>query len=186
MIGNTTAPRNNSLEIMTQQERFTFFWGGPFSQWYGRHPFTVKGIIYNDAETYMMWYKDQVFGSGKLAEEILNASHPRDVKALGRKVPNFNEEIWNAVAKHGVFVGNLAKFTQYPHLTEYILNTRETTLVEASPEDKIWGIGLRAEDPRAQQRETWKGTKWLGEVLTDVREAIWTSQDIGFRMMGEY
>ena len=160
-------------------EQFHFFWGGPFSQWYGAHPFVVKGIKYNDAETYMMWYKDQIFGGGWLEERILTAKHPSEVKALGRKVENFDVNIWNAVAKHGVFVGNFAKFTQHASLTEYILNTAGKTLVEASPEDKIWGIGLDSSDPRAQHRDSWRGTNWLGETLTDVREAIITARLVG-------
>jgi len=161
-----------------EKEQFHFFWGGPFSQWYGSHPFVVKGIEYNDAETYMMWFKDQVFSGGKLADQILNAKHPSEVKVLGRQVENFNVNIWSAVAKHGVFVGNFAKFTQHSDLTEFILSTQGKTLVEASPEDKIWGIGLRADDPRAQQRDTWRGTNWLGETLTDVRDAIVASRSI--------
>jgi ribA/ribD-fused uncharacterized protein len=153
-------------------EKFNFFWGGPFSQWYMGSPFVVNNITYPTAEHYMMWYKDQVFSGGELAEEILACDHPREAKMLGRMVKNFNLKIWEGVAKPGVFVGNMAKFTQDPELLKYLLDTKGTTIVEASPEDVVWGIGLAASDPRAAQRETWRGNNWLGEVIQDVRDTI--------------
>jgi ribA/ribD-fused uncharacterized protein len=155
-----------------QSEKFTFFSKGPFSQWHQGAPFVINGITYNDAETYMMWYKGQLFSGGKLTNEILNASHPSVAKDLGRKVEGFSLPIWKAAARPGVFVGNMAKFTQHKYLLDRLVATEGTTLVEASPEDTIWGIGLAAADPRAQNRDTWLGMNWLGEVLTDVRDTI--------------
>ena len=107
-------------------EKFHYFWGGPFSQWERQHPFTVKGITYLTAEHYMMWFKDQVFG-GELSAEILACRHPRDAKMLGRMIKNFDANVWNACAKQGVFVGNMAKFTQHPEFLEYMLDTEGYT-----------------------------------------------------------
>lgn len=152
-------------------EKFTFFWDGPFSQWYPAR-FQLHGITFKNAEMYMMWYKDQVFSGGKLAAEILAAEHPRDAKALGKKVEGFEWGLWKVVAKQGVFVGNVAKFSQNPRLMNQLLATAGTTLVEASPEDVVWGIGFRESDPEALDRNSWRGTNWLGEVLTDVRESF--------------
>jgi len=157
-------------------EQFTFFWHGPFSQW-AKSPFTLHDLYFKTAEHYMMWFKDQVFSGGKLAQRILDARHPSEAKALGREVENFDKKIWDAIAKIGVFRGNMAKFSQNPHMLSDLLLTEGTTLVEASPEDTIWGIGLAADDPRAQQRDTWLGTNWLGEVLTDVRTTILEIQE---------
>jgi ribA/ribD-fused uncharacterized protein len=161
------------MKEFPQEEVFTFFWRNksPFSQWYQGAPFVLHGITFRDAETYMMWYKDQVFG-GTLEKEILATTKPSDVKALGRLVPGFQKSIWDAVARIGVFRGNIAKFSQNSDILPALLNTKGTTLVEASPNDTIWGIGLEESDPRAHSRVTWCGTNWLGEVLTDVRDTI--------------
>ena len=72
-----------------------------------------------------------------------------------------------------MFQGNYAKFTQNPDLLKTLIDTIGTTLVEASPYDKVWGIGLAEDDPKALNRETWEGTNWLGEVLTDLRTYLY-------------
>lgn len=150
-------------------DKFTFFWNGPFSQWY-RSLFTIDGITYNCAEQYMMHQKALMMGDTESAKEIMNAGYdPRTHKALGRKVRPFDAKLWNEKCKEVVYKGSYAKFTQNRDLWEELKATAGTTLVEASPYDKIWGIGLYEDDPRAKKRETWLGTNWLGEVLTQVR-----------------
>ena len=152
-------------------ESFTFFWSGPFSQW---HPcrFTIEGKVYNCAEQYMLEQKALLFGDRETAAKIMRARTPREQKRLGRQVRSFDAGRWNAVARDVVFRGNVAKFTQNPDLRAALLATAGTTLVEASPSDTIWGIGLAEDDPAAQDRKRWRGTNWLGEVLTRVREAL--------------
>jgi len=152
------------------QQEYTFFYNGPLSQW-SASPFEIEGILYPTAEHYMMWYKDQVFGGGFLSERILAAKHPKEAKALGRIVPNFDIHVWNAVAKPGVFRGNMAKFTQNKSHLKALMQS-EGLLVEASPIDVVWGVGLAEGDPLILDPKNWRGTNWLGEVLTDVREAL--------------
>lgn len=103
---------------------------------------------------------------------IMNAVKPSDQKRYGRQVKNFDLKTWTDHAKDIVYKGNFAKYTQNEYLKKTLLATVGTTLVEASPEDPIWGIGLKKDDPRAQNRATWKGTNWLGEILTKVRNDI--------------
>ncbi len=152
-------------------EQFTFFWNGPFSQW---HPssFVVNDITFKCAEQYMMYEKGMLFEDYDIAVKILETDDPRKQKSLGRTVSNFDPNQWNEVARDIVFQGNIHKFTQNDDLQEILLQTEGTTLVEASPYDKIWGIGLKESDPRALNRETWRGTNWLGEVLTEVRDFL--------------
>lgn len=153
------------------EEKFTYFWGGPFSQWLASN-FEVQGVKYNCAEQYMMAMKAKTFNDEDTRRLIMEAENPKEQKALGRKVKNFNADVWNGVAKAYVFIGNCHKFTQNPDLLKTLMDTKGTTLVEASPYDKIWGIGLKADDPKVKSRDTWQGTNWLGEVLTDLRNNL--------------
>jgi len=152
-------------------EQFTFFWDGPFSQWY-ESSFIIDNVRYNCAEQYMMAEKARCFGDKEAEREIMKTDHPRIQKAWGRKVKNFNADKWNSVCKDVVRRATVAKFTQDDALLQILLDTEGTTLVEASPYDKIWGIGLQADDKRAQSRSTWRGKNWLGEVLTSVRDSL--------------
>lgn len=154
---------------------YTFFWNGPFSQWEPSY-FELDGIEYNCAEQFMMAEKARLFGDEETLEEIMDAADPDTQKKLGRLVSGFDKDVWEEDEVNGfprcwniVWRGNMAKFSQNTHLLEELLNTGESVLVEASPYDCIWGVGLRATDPRIHNPENWRGTNWLGEVLTVVR-----------------
>jgi len=159
-------------------EKFTFFWSGPFSNWHPS-PFVIDGIVYNCSEQFMMADKARMFGDTNSLNRIMSAVDPSDQKRYGRNVQNFVKEKWDAVARDIVYQGCYAKFTQNADLKKELIATVGTTLVEASPEDCIWGVGLRKNDPRAQKRETWLGTNWLGEILTKVRDQIMKEEQNG-------
>ena len=154
-----------------QTERFTLFYVGPLSQWH-RCEFTINGQAFNTAEQFMMYGKAMLFGDLEIAEKILRSKTPHDQKNYGRQVRGFDEQRWTLFREGLVFAGNYAKFKQNPPLLQYLLDTQGTTLVEASPVDNIWGIGLGEGDPRALQRSQWQGLNLLGKVLTQVREAL--------------
>lgn len=147
------------------------FWGGPLSNWY-KSKFVLEGKTYNTSEQYMMEAKALFFGDEEMAKKIMASNDPREQKAYGRKVKDFDPAKWDEVARDLVYKGCLAKFSQDEKLKEFILSTDDETLVEASPYDRIWGIGLSAEDPRAQDPAQWQGKNWLGEVLMRVRETL--------------
>lgn len=153
--------------------RFTFFFRpeSPFSQW---HPctFTVDGRQFSCAEQYMMYGKAVLFGDQAVADQILESTSAKQHKALGRKVSGFKEETWRANREAIVYRGNHAKFTQNPHLLEVLLATRGTELVEASPYDRIWGVGLAADNPLIQDPNHWRGQNLLGRILTRLREDL--------------
>lgn len=159
------------------KEQFTLFYGisddtgGIFSQWH-LCGFSVEGVWYNSAEQFMMAAKARLFNDKVAERNIMISLIPKMQKAFGRKVTPFDNDKWNAVARDLVYEGNYAKFTQNRNLKIAILATAGTTLVEASPYDKIWGIGRSANDPLALNRETWNGLNWLGEVLTKLRDDL--------------
>lgn len=159
------------MSDVTETDRFVLFWYGWPSQW---HPcrFTVDGHGYVCAEQYMMAEKARLFGDEEILDQILATESPQAHKALGRKVRGFVEARWKAACRDVVFRGNLAKFSQDEELRALLLATGDKTLVEASPTDRIWGIGLAAKDPRALEPGRWRGTNWLGEALMKVRQAL--------------
>lgn len=158
-----------------------FFWGhrqkgervdrSCLSQWYER-PFGVEDRIYRTAEHYMMAGKARFFGDDAAEREVLAALDPRQAKAVGRKVSNFDENQWKAARYPIVVRGNMHKFSQHPDLREFLLSTGDAVLVEASPYDAIWGIKLSADDPRAADPAQWLGLNLLGFALMDVREKL--------------
>jgi ribA/ribD-fused uncharacterized protein len=152
---------------------FTFFFteASPFSQWY-RCRFEADGRVFNCMEQYMMLGKARLFEDAETAEKIMAADHPRQHKALGRKVTPFDDKVWRRERENIVLAGNRAKFTQNEELRALLLATAGTTLVEASPYDRIWGIGLGANDPRAQDPAQWRGQNLLGKLLTQLREEL--------------
>jgi len=152
-------------------EEFTFFWKSRLSQWQ-RAPFVLGGVTFTHAEQYMMYAKALLFGDQDAAARILAAETPRQQQAIGRTIQGFDETMWALFREGIVFAGNYARFSQNPDQKELLLATRWTTLVEASPHDPVWGIGLAADDPRALDRSQWLGLNLLGETLTRVREAL--------------
>lgn len=160
---------------------YIFFWGHQekgsqitkscFSQWYDSK-FEEDGNEFISAEHYMMYHKAKLFGDKKACEKVLCASNPREAKAVGREVIGFEEKVWDEKRFEIVVNANLAKFTQNSELKEFLLNTGNRILVEASPVDKIWGIGLAQDNPASETPNTWKGLNLLGFALMEVREMI--------------
>src|SRR5258707_4258896 len=152
-------------------ESFTFFWKSPLSQWQ-RAPFAIGGVTFTHAEQFMMHAKALLFGDHDAAAAILKAATPREQQAIGRTVQRFDETTWALFLEGIVYSANYARFSQNLEQQELLFSTRGTTLVEASPHDQVWGIGLAADDPRALDRAQWLGLNLLGEALTRVREAL--------------
>ncbi len=154
------------------EEKFTFFWKGTFSQWYKSQFIDNDGVVYNCAEQYMMYQKAKLFNDAGSCKLIMWTQSPKEQKRLGREVVGFDVDTWNKVAQQIVYDGNKFKFEQNPELLTKLTDIYETTLVEASPYDKIWGIGLLESDLAAKKRETWLGLNWLGEILTELRDNL--------------
>lgn len=156
-----------------KNSKFTFFYTSesPFSNFYPCS-FEIDGVKFNCSEQCMMYGKAKLFNDDQVAEMILSESSPRKIKAHGRNVSGFDEQTWTANRVAIVHRALKAKFGQNAELLEKLLATGDTLLVEASPSDKIWGIGLSQDNPLAQSKSTWKGLNLLGQILTDVREEL--------------
>lgn len=165
-----------------ERVRFLFFWGhqpqpdgsvgqGCLSQWWPA-AFTVDGAVFATAEHYMMWRKAMLFGDDEAAARILAASHPSQAKAMGRQVRGFDQAAWQAHRFDIVVAASVAKFGQHQDLREFLLATGNRVLVEASPRDRIWGIGLGAANERAEDPRQWRGLNLLGFALMRARAAL--------------
>lgn len=161
--------------------KYIFFWGHQksksevtkscFSQWYAS-PFTENGLVFQTAEHYMMYQKAILFGNNLLATRILTCTTPAEAKRMGREVTGFVDAVWNARRFEIVVQANTLKFGQNPELLQFLLNTQERILVEASPVDKIWGIGMAADHPDIAAPEKWSGLNLLGYALMTARHQL--------------
>ena len=156
-----------------------YFWGHAqesyqitstcLSQWYDCL-FEADGVLYHTTEQYMMANKALLFGDNEVYDKIMAAEKPNKYKKLGREIRNFDSKLWDAKKYDIVVEGNKAKFSQNPELKEYLLSTGDAILVEASPYDKIWGIGLDSETALKGTVEQWQGENLLGCALMEVRD----------------
>lgn len=162
--------------------KYLFFWGHQksisgdltsscFSQWWAS-PFFVDNVKYNTAEHWMMAQKALLFSDIETYHKIIVAKSPAEAKTLGRQVRNFNDSIWNDHRFEIVVKGSLQKFEQHHDLKTFLLNTKDRVLAEASPVDRIWGIGLSADSDNAENPRSWPGLNLLGFALMDVRDML--------------
>lgn len=161
---------------------YLFFWGHTqkkegvidkscFSQWYPSG-FTVDGINYLTAEHWMMVKKALLFDDSETAKKILVSEKPAIAKQLGREVSGFDTELWTKSSYEIVVEGNKHKFSQNGFLKNFLLQTGNKVIVEASPADTVWGIGLSQEAKEAMNPSQWRGTNLLGFALMEVRDII--------------
>ncbi|PHI17971.1 hypothetical protein CEQ90_20380 [Lewinellaceae bacterium SD302] len=166
--GNSTLFTPNFLE-----EEYHFFWhsSSPLSQWHICE-FVVDEIKFTSTEQYMMYEKAKLFNDEYHMNQILETDNPRKQKEYGRLVGNFDATIWNEKSLKIVYAGNYQKFSQNEKLRNHLVSTKGKTIVEASPYDKIWGIGLSKKDSSVRDIREWKGRNLLGIILTEVRENL--------------
>lgn len=171
-----------NLENITTESKFLFFWGHQpskdgiitkacFSQWWVS-PFVVDGITYKTAEHWMMAKKAELFNDNEILEKIIQVNSPAEAKKLGREVRNYDDALWLANRYEIVKQGNFHKFHQNLDLKAFLVNTKESVLVEASPVDAIWGIGMAGDHKDVLNPEKWRGLNLLGFALMEVRDEL--------------
>lgn len=142
-----------------------------FSQWFNCE-FTIDNVSYHTTEQYMMSQKALLFKDDEIYYKIMSASGPKAYKELGRQIKGFRNDIWNEHKYDIVVKGNYAKFSQNQELKEFLIETGKKVIVEASPYDKIWGIGMGADDEKIENPLMWKGQNLLGFALMEVRDML--------------
>jgi ribA/ribD-fused uncharacterized protein len=158
-----------------------YFWGhrpgknkltvSCFSQWYVA-PFIVDGVRYLTAEHFMMAEKAALFDDAKTRGKVIAAATPAEAKSLGRQVAGFNDARWVEKRYSIVVRANAEKFRQNAELGEFLKQSAPRVLVEASPVDKVWGIGMAKEDNEIGDPNRWRGLNLLGFALMQVRDGL--------------
>jgi len=162
--------------------KYIFFWGHSskeneevgkfiFSQWFFA-PFTSDNVEYKTSEHWMMASKAKLFGDNEIFAKIIKADKPGEVKELGRQIKNFDQLTWDKRKFEIVKGGNIYKFSQNQKLGDYLINTGDRVLVEASPVDPIWGIGLSQDSNNIDNPHTWRGLNLLGFSLMETRDFL--------------
>lgn len=158
-----------------------YFWGHDksrvglkacLSNWYPSEFKDENGTVYSNMEQWMMKKKAELFGDEYHGNKIMKTSNPKTIKNFGRRIRNFNEQTWIQNREHIVYAGCRLKFSQNPELKEFLLSTSDMLLVEASPYDNIWGIGLNERDAKRIPPSQWPGQNLLGKCLMGVRGAL--------------
>lgn len=144
---------------------------GCLSQWWPA-PFTVHDVVYPTAEHWMMAGKARLFGDALGVAAVMAAKSPGAAKSAGRMVRGFDEQTWAAARYEIVVAGNTAKFGQHQDLAAFLHITGAKVLVEASPFDRIWGVGMGPGNPDVRHPAKWRGLNLLGFALMEVREAL--------------
>jgi ribA/ribD-fused uncharacterized protein len=154
-----------------------FFWNSIYSQWYSTYnnqggQFKENNIVYPNVKKYMMVKKAEVFDAYDILEQMKNTDNPRIIKALGKEIKNFSDKEWDKHKIDIVTQGNVLKFSQNSDLLEILKEHKDKIIVEASPQDKIWGIGLHWDDDRVLYKEHWQGENLLGECIMRARNKL--------------
>lgn len=141
------------------------------SQWWLVN-FSDEEFIYKTAEHYMMVQKAKLFKDEEMINQIVNCASPKEAKAFGRQVKNFDSTIWDTHKCQIVKQGNILKFNQNQELKKFLIQTENKVIVEASPRDVIWGIGMGETNPKSLNPNTWRGKNLLGFALMEVRDEL--------------
>jgi ribA/ribD-fused uncharacterized protein len=171
-----------SFKSIEQSNEFLFFWGHQpsqnflvdkacLSQWWPCS-FTNEGKFYNSAEQWMMAEKARLFSDQERLELIMNSNDPKKIKEIGRNIKFFDESVWDHRKYDAVFEGNLLKFKQNEELKSFLISTGNSVLAEASPHDRIWGIGMSQDEAKGRTPLEWKGQNLLGFALMEVRKEL--------------
>lgn len=153
------------------RNKYDFFWGDYFSNWYPSG-FIVDYITFNCGEQYMMYHKAMTFDDDETADKIMRTDDPSTQKKYGRQVQGYDDKVWSEVRYELVKKGLVQKFMQNPEMKQYLLDRKDKIIVEASPYDRIWGIGYHENDDNIlDEIDNW-GENLLGKMLMEIAQEL--------------
>lgn len=161
----------SNFKELTIKNGYAFFWGGWPSNW-TISPFVIDDKHFNCVEQYMMYEKANCFNDLETAQMILMEKNPKNQKKLGREVKNYDDSVWDRVRYNVVLKGTVEKYHQNEQLKKKLFDTGDLIFVEASPYDRIWGVGLKETDPLILDEKNWKGLNLLGKAITEARAIL--------------
>lgn len=156
---------------MKETATHIYFWGSYLSNWFNCR-FKDGQFTYHSSEAYLMAHKALLFNDKESAEKIIESKDPKKQKELGKLVKGFNEAMWNQHKFDIMVKGLVLKFEQNPNLKKQLLATGNKIIVEGSPKDKIWGVGLHYNDELILDEKNWKGKNLLGKALMKARDLL--------------
>ena len=156
---------------MRRLNGYLFFWSEWPSNW-TPSPFTLDGITYGCVEQYMMAEKARLFGDVAAEQVIMASDDPAEQKAMGRQIRGYDDDKWAAVRYDVVLRATIEKYRQNPALLKALLDTGDDVLVEASPHDRVWGIGMRKTDKGIENPKNWRGQNLLGKAITEAKRLL--------------
>ena len=160
------------VAVKTNGQVTSFYRSDAFLSNFHPSKFEIKGKSFSSVEQFYMCRKAEKFGNNAARNRIMSSDNPAEINFLAKQIQNFKQSEWNDVAHSVMSEGIDAKFDQNPKLKALLLNTGDTTLVEASPRDKIWGVGLHMNDPKIFDPNSWTGQNKLDKILMACRERL--------------
>lgn len=156
-------------------DRYVFFWKAYIANW-SITPHGLKTVIHDQevnvptSEHLFMAFKADFFKDYVTLNKIINCKTPKEAKDFGREVKNYNNEEWNKVRFDMMYKALSIRFDQDEKFKDQLLNRfGNRQFVEASPFDRIWGVGLDEKDPLIEDSENWQGTNLLGKCLDKLK-----------------
>lgn len=178
---NSTMKEYTKEDLMNEvnvTDKYVAFWGSVFSNFY---PCKIyhHGIDFKSSEQLFMYYKAMFFGDDETVRKIVKANTPKEAKALGRQVKDYNDEAWSEVRELMMKDAVTKKFEQNPELQKFLLDPdfKDKHFVEGSPVDGIWGAKVDWKDPRIADEKNWNGLNLLGVTLDKVRNELLREKD---------
>jgi len=165
---------NFKIDVI-KDSKVHFFWGSKsiFSNFYKcENGVILDGIVYPTSEHAFHAMKAKLFDDIETMDKIINCKTPTQAKIFGRKVKNFTQQEWDDVKLKIMKDILIGKFESNPDLLEaFLMFDEDVVFVEASPHDKIWGIGYDSKTAVRVDQNEW-GENNLGKILTELRKEL--------------
>jgi len=137
-----------------------------------QHPIDMDGEKFATVEHYFQAMKAKEFKDDEIYNKVLKTKTPKAAKAIGKKVKNFIQEVWDAKRDEIMEKAVRAKFVQHPELRKELMATGDKLIGEADPRNTYWGIGTSMDLEKAKSPSKWRGQNKMGKILMALRNTF--------------